>query len=81
MSYIPGDKSVDPKIHFESGMKDFLRFDKVRFINLAGSIQYGIIYSVIYFIIGLLLHIIFPPLQKGISLLTLFFGFYYNVLF
>jgi hypothetical protein len=73
MSYVPGDKSTDPKVHFEAGMKDFARIDNVRLINLSGSIQYGIIYSIIYFIVGIGLHVIFPSLEKGISLLSLFF--------
>lgn len=73
MSYVPGDKSVDPKIHFEAGMKDFARFDKVRLINIIGSIQYGTLYSIVYFIVGISLHIIFPPLIKGQPLLNLFF--------
>jgi hypothetical protein len=73
MSYVPGDKSVDPKIHFEAGMKDFTRLDRVRFINIGGSIQYGILYSIVYFIVGITLHIIFPPLIKGQPLLNLFF--------
>ncbi len=73
MSYVPGDKSVNPKIHFEAGMKDFARFDKVRLINIIGSIQYGTLYSIVYFIVGITLHIIFPPLVKGQPLLNLFF--------
>jgi hypothetical protein len=73
MSYVPGDKSVDPKIHFEAGMKDLTRFDKVRLINIIGSIQYGTLYSIVYFIVGITLHIIFPPLIKGQPLLNLFF--------
>jgi hypothetical protein len=72
MSYIPGDKSLDPKIHFEAGIKDFARLDKVRFINIAGSIQYGILYSVIYFMIGIVLHVVFPPLVKTDPLLNIF---------
>lgn len=72
MSYVPGNKSEDPKIHFEAGMKDFTRLDKVRFINIAGSIQYGILYSIAYFIVGIALHIIFPPLIKGQPLFNLF---------
>ena len=72
MSYVPGDKSEDPKVHFEAGIKDFIRVDKVRLINLSGSIQYGIIYSVMYFIVGIFLHIIFPPLIKSDPLLNIF---------
>ena len=72
MSYVPGNLSEDPRIHFEAGMKDFRRLDKVRLTNIAGSIQYGILYSVVYFIIGLLLHVVFPPFTKNISLMSLF---------
>jgi hypothetical protein len=72
MSYIPGDKSIDPKIHFEAGMKDFTRLDKVRLINIGGSIQYGILYSIIFLIIGILLHIIFPPLNTKDTLFNIF---------
>ncbi len=73
MSYVPGNKSVDPKTHFEAGMKDFARIDKVRTINVLGLIQYGILYSIVYFIIGIALHVIFPPFEKGASLFSLFF--------
>lgn len=71
MSYVSGNTSEDPRIHFETGIKDFARLDKVRFINIMGSIQYGIFYSVIYFLAGLLLHVIFPPFTKEIALTTL----------
>jgi len=71
MSYVPGNKSQDPKIHFEAGMKDFARLDKVRLINILGSIQYGILYVIVYFIFGILLHIIFPPLIKTDPLLNI----------
>jgi hypothetical protein len=72
MSYVPGEKSINPEVHFVSGMKDFFRLDKVRFINLAGSVQYGILYSVVYLFLGLLIHKIFPPFTTNISLLHLF---------
>jgi hypothetical protein len=72
MSYVPGDKSIDPRIHFEAGMRDFFRFDKVRFINIAGSIQYGILYSIVYFAIGIIIHLIFPSFTTNISLSLLF---------
>jgi hypothetical protein len=72
MSYVPGDKSEDPKLHFEAGLKDFVRLDKVRLINITGSIQYGLLYSIIYFAIGIALHILFPPLNKADTLLNLF---------
>jgi hypothetical protein len=72
MSYVPGDKSEDPQIHFDAGMRDFARFDKVRLINIVGSVQYGILYSIVYFIFGLVLHNIFPVFTTKISLLSLF---------
>lgn len=72
MSYVPGDKSEDPRIHFQAGMRDLLRVDKVRLINIIGSVQYGILYSVVYFIIGVILHTIFPVFTTKISLLSLF---------
>lgn len=72
MSYVPGDKSVDPQIHFEAGMRDFFRFDKVRFVNIAGSIQYGILYSIVYFTVGMIIHLSFPSFTTNISLLSLF---------
>jgi hypothetical protein len=72
MSYVPGDKSTDPKVHFEAGIKDFTRLDKIRLINVGGSIQYGILYSIVYFIVGIVLHVIFPPFEKGIPLFNLF---------
>jgi hypothetical protein len=72
MSYVPGDKSIDPKIHFEAGIQDFARFDKVRLVNIGGSIQYGILYSIIFLIIGILLHILFPALNKNDTLLNIF---------
>lgn len=72
MSYVPGAKSEDPKVHFQAGMKDFARVDEVRLVNIGGSIQYGIIYSIIYFALGIALHIIFPPLIKSEPLLNIF---------
>ncbi len=72
MSYVPGDKSEDPKLHFEAGIKDFARLDKVRLINVSGSIQYGLVYSIIYLAIGIALHVLFPPLNKSSPLLNLF---------
>lgn len=72
MSYVPGQKSEDPKVHFEAGMKDFARLDKVRLINIGGSIQYGIGYCIVFFIIGITLHNIFPALNKSDPLLNTF---------
>lgn len=72
MSYVPGNKSEDPKIHFEAGMKDFARLDKVRLVNIGGSIQYGILYCLVFFAIGITLHVIFPALNKSDPLLNTF---------
>jgi hypothetical protein len=72
MSYVPGAKSEDPKIHFEAGMKDVTRLDKVRLINIGGSIQYGILYCLVFFVVGITLHNIFPALNKSDSLLSIF---------
>jgi hypothetical protein len=72
MSYVPGQKSEDPKVHFEAGMKDFARLDKVRLVNIGGSIQYGILYCLVFFAIGITLHVIFPPLNKSDPLLNTF---------
>ena len=72
MSYVPGNKSEDPKIHFEAGMKDFARLDKVRFVNIIGTIQYGIIYCLIFFVVGITIHSIFPALNKSDPLLNTF---------
>ena len=74
MSYVPGDKSVDPQVHFMAGMKDLLRFDKVRFVNILGSIQYGIAYTVAFFMAGIGINFIFPPFTTNEpSLSKLFF--------
>ena len=72
MSYVPGNKSEDPKVHFEAGLKDFTRLDKVRLINIGGSIQYGILYCLVFFFIGVLLHSIFPALNKSDPLFNIF---------
>jgi hypothetical protein len=73
MSHIDGDRSTDPAIHFQAGMKDFARMDKVRFINIIGSMQYGILYSLLFFAVGIGIHLLFPPFVKGEPLLSLFF--------
>lgn len=71
MSHVDGDRSTDPTTHFQAGIKDFARLDKVRFINIVGSIQYGILYSIAFFLVGIGIHILFPPLVKSESLLTI----------
>jgi hypothetical protein len=72
MSYVPGNTSEDPRIHFKSGMEDVFRLDKVRFINIIGTIQYGLLYVIIYFMIGISLHYIFPSLNKNDTLTSIF---------
>jgi len=72
MSYVPGNKSEDPKVHFEAGMRDLFRVDKVRMVNIGGSIQYGTLYCLAYFILGISLHVIFPALNKSDPLLNIF---------
>ena len=72
MSYVPGDKSVDPQVHFMAGMKDLLRFDKVRLINILGSVQYGVAYIIAFFIAGIGINFIFPSFTTNESLLELF---------
>jgi predicted neutral ceramidase superfamily lipid hydrolase len=75
MSYVPGDKSVDPQLHFIAGMKDLLRFDKVRLVNILGSVQYGIAYTLAFFIVGIGINFIFPPFTTTYnSLYVLFFS-------
>lgn len=71
MSFVDGNDSVNPRVHFEAGVKDLTRLDKVRFINLFGSVQYGILYSVAYLIIGIGLHILFPPFIKSQPLMEM----------
>jgi hypothetical protein len=69
---MPGENSDTPSIHFKFGMKDLLRFDQVRFMNITGSIMYGFLYIILFLIIGIFLHSIFPPITNNISLLSLF---------
>lgn len=73
MSYVPGDKSVDPQVHFSAGMKDFLRFDKVRLVNILGSLQYGIAYTLAFFIVGIAINFIFPPFTSSAQSLYVLF--------
>ena len=72
MSYVPGNKSEDPKVHFVAGMKDLFRVDKVRMVNIGGSIQYGTLYCLAYFALGISLHVIFPALNKSDPLFNIF---------
>lgn len=72
MSSMPGEHALNPKVHFQSGMKDLLRIDQVRFLNINGSIQYGLLYGILYLFTGILINNIFPVFRKNISLSSLF---------
>lgn len=71
MSMLQDEKSINPRIHFEAGMKDFFRLDQVRFINIIGTIQYGILYFIIYFFVGLVIEYLFPRFTTKISVNSL----------
>jgi hypothetical protein len=72
MSSEPGDHALDPATHFRAGMKDFLRVDKVRFLNINGSIQYGLLYCILYLFLGIVINTSFPVHSKKSSLMSLF---------
>ena len=72
MSYVIGENSDNPMIHFKAGIKDLLRLDQVRLMNITGSIMYGFLYIILFFIIGIFLHSIFPAFTSSQSLLSLF---------
>jgi hypothetical protein len=69
---VVGENSEDPRVHFRAGMKDLLRLDQVRLINITGSIFYGFIYIILFLIMGVILHYIFPISSSSQSLLSLF---------
>ncbi len=71
MSKVPGEKSLDPYTHFTAGMKDFFRFDQVRFVNIFGSIQYGLLYAVVFFFAGIGIESIFPKYSSSASFKTI----------
>lgn len=71
MSHVPGEHSLDPKQHFEAGMKDLLRVDEVRATNIFGSVQYSLLYAVVFFFVGLAIERIFPPFRPNESLHSL----------
>lgn len=68
MSKEDGDNSVNPLIHFTAGMKDFFRVDKVRLVNIIGSIQYGLLYAVVFFFLGIWMEYLFPNFSKSIPI-------------
>lgn len=71
MSHVDGEKSMNPYIHFRAGMKDFFRLDQVRFVNIFGSIQYGLLYAVVFFFAGIGIESIFPKYNSAANFKTL----------
>lgn len=69
---MPGERALDPMTHFKSGMRDFLRVDKVRFLNINGTVQYGLMYGILYLFFGIFINTIFPAYTAKISLGALF---------
>lgn len=65
MSHVSGEKSLDPKTHFLAGMRDVFRFDTVRFINIVGTVQYGLLYAIVFFIAGIGIDRFFPPFRRS----------------
>lgn len=49
-------------------MRDLLRVDEVRATNILGSVQYGILYAVVFFFVGLAIERLFPPFRSNASL-------------
>jgi hypothetical protein len=68
MSHVRGEHSLDPKTHFVAGMKDFFRLDTVRFINIVGTIQYGLLYAIVFFFLGLGIERLFSPFRSNTSI-------------
>ena len=71
MSQVYGQKSLDPAIHFKAGIKDLFRFDKVRLVNIMGSIQYSLLYAIVFFFAGILIESMFPKFNPTASFETL----------
>lgn len=71
MSHVDGEKSLNPYIHFTAGMKDFFRLDKVRLVNILGSIQYGLLYAIVFFFAGIAIESVFPKYSPTAAFRTL----------
>ena len=52
-------------------MRDLLRVDEVRATNILGSVQYGLLYAVVFFFVGLAIERLFPPFRSNESLHSL----------
>lgn len=71
MSHVDGERSLNPYVHFKSGMKDFFRVDNVRLVNILGSIQYGLLYAIVFFFGGIFIETLFPKYSPTIGFRTL----------
>lgn len=67
MSHVDGEHSENPYVHFHAGMKDLLRVDTVRLINISGSIQYGLLYAIVFFFAGIAIETLFPKFRANAS--------------
>lgn len=71
MSHVDGERSLNPYVHFKSGMKDFFRIDNVRLVNILGSIQYGLLYAIVFFFGGIFIETLFPKYSPTAAFRTL----------
>ena len=71
MSHVDGEKSLDPYVHFTAGMKDFFRVDNVRLVNILGSVQYGLLYAIVFFFAGVGIETVFPKYSASATFRTL----------
>jgi hypothetical protein len=63
---------IDPKMHFYEGIQDLFRFDKIRGFQLISAIQYGTLYGVIFFFVGLLVEYFLPPANERTPIYKIF---------
>lgn len=71
MSHVNGESSLDPYVHFRAGMTDVFRVDQVRLTNILGSIQYGVLYAIVFFFAGIFIESLFPKYIATASFRTL----------
>lgn len=71
MSHVDGELSENPYVHLKAGMKDFIRFDKVRLVNIFGSIQYGLLYAFTFFFAGIGIEALFPLYNPNVPVKTI----------
>jgi hypothetical protein len=65
MSHVTGEHSTDPATHFFAGMKDLFRVDTVRFINIVGTVQYSLLYAIVFFFLGIGIERLFTPFRPN----------------